>query len=139
MPKFYFAPLLRKRKIQQEAFAAISKQGVMSLGKKALLTLGLDLKTPIYCHLYEDTQRRALGFKFETIQGQLKKGTRVIKPHCYKNTHQLTISIKPFTDTIQDIILPVSGLSIKKYSDSNMGELYYIRIPRGKEKLKEEE
>jgi len=131
---FNFFPLRKKKKIPTELYVKISTPGVLILPSHTLIQLvGSDTQT-FWIHLFVDQEKRAVGFFISREFKGKEPSIRLVKPQQIKFGNPFAaISIKTFTNSLEDLYLPTPKLVLKKYKDGLLGpELYYVRVPKGK-------
>jgi hypothetical protein len=144
--KFFFTPVVIHRKPKSSPkdkypYIKIFKSGLMDMHQNTLNWLVGKETESFFLRFYEDKLHRALGFKiFKSINKDEYKeedGYRFVKIKNYNGTRQIGISIKSFLWDLKDVNLPSKKLPIRKYKDQDsyagVGELYYIKIPKGDE------
>lgn len=140
MSKFYFTPLVARKKISSDSYVNVSSAGSIVIPQGSFQSLGIESSKMYKFDLYEDAKRRALAFRIEEVKGNLESlkalsHSRIVKPFTTsKNYSYISFSIKPFIKMMQNCKLPLNRVEISKYQDSLAGELFYITIPETYEK-----
>lgn len=143
MSKFYFKPLTEKRGNDVKAIGSIYSNGQFVINHYAGLQLGFQVDKPTAVYLYEDIERRALGFKIVNSFSELNKPKhlRIVKATPMPNSEkfQFKMSIVNFLGRLDKVVLPYKSLEITQYKDTAMDTLYYIEVPKGESKKSVEE
>ena len=142
--KFYFIPLKQQKRIEKQLYVKITSSGNMWIPQNTLNTIGSDSKS-FFMHLYCDQNARALAFKISyTYNGETgrKNSVRVVTPIKAKSGSTIfaTVGVRSFMSSLDNIHLPTPRLTLRKYKDGYLNdELWYIVIPRGKPKQKQDD
>lgn len=127
-----FTPLKKKKKVEKDAYARVTKLGQLVLPQQTLLRIiGTDVNQ-FFVRLYCDEEKRALGFNFPNKLEQGDTSFKVVKPYKSKNGSAFaTIGVKSFVNSIDKPKLPTGKLTIKIHKGSYIvPKIYYIVIPK---------
>jgi hypothetical protein len=114
-------------------WVGISKAGQMVFGSKVLKHY--NLANTFAIRLYEDEEKRTIGFTFQKTGSEVDKNTYIIKVkqrgrEKYRSDYA-TVGIKGFLNRIGKVVPPIKRLEIQKYQDSFYGfPIFYITIPK---------
>jgi hypothetical protein len=135
--KFHFSAYQREFNTPKDISiptVSIAKNNQMTFGSKTLEMLGIKSQDSFGIRLYEDVQKRAIGFVF------IKPGEYVDSNHSFivsvlgrgkYKTKVARIGITSFIRRIGKVRLPVSKLPINIYNDTFFNtKMYYVTIPK---------
>ncbi len=145
--EFYFVPLRRKYKLDIDGSLSINRQGVIVIGEKAMIKIGIDIEKGAWIQMFEDSNNRAVGLQVvpEKMQSVKDGSVRYALPTAVRSTRVVKIGITNFIKTIPEPKLPTGSLEIKEFEDkkdsqmSGYGRIYYVVIPRIKKEEKTNE